>query len=1011
MAGILRYGLCISNDDIPAEEAMRAQTIKNLVRVCGYSWTLYAGWTILICLFAALTAVFIEGTPDAVGTVPGNHLTSSLVGMALLWLIVLAGIAIGEVHIRRHIRAHRRADQEFRTSWDTSFDGMRVIDQNGIVLIVNDAYCRIVGKPRREIVGRCFTEVYHETVREQIRATFDEVIAGFARGPMEGRDMQLWNGRRVVLEITNTRMPGDEQNRKTLTIIRDVTEQIHAQEALGRERQLLRTIVDAIPHSVYAKDIAGRFTMVNARALRGLRLSTVEDAIGKTYAELVSPKAAQRALEQEERIRETGEAMAPVEEFKRDPQSGEIQSVSVITKVPLRDATGTVCGIVGVNFDITGRKKAEEALQHSLSLQTATLESTTDAILVVNRQGAVSGVNSRFFELWRIPPDVAASGDDEKLLGFVLDQLADPDQFLEKVRYLYAHPSELTFDLLEFRDGRLFERYSQPQKLGEDIVGRVWCFRDVTERMRSQRELEKAKLDAEAGARAKSEFLATMSHEIRTPMNGVIGMTSLLLETPLSPEQREFAETIKSSGDTLLTIINDILDFSKIDSGKMELERSSYSPVTCIEETLDLLAPRATEKGLELISMIAPDFPFAVLGDSTRIRQVLMNLVGNAVKFTERGEVVVTGKATPKEGSGIDMIISVRDTGIGMSDEVKSRLFQSFSQGDSSTTRRFGGTGLGLVISRRLVELMGGRLEVESMEGKGSVFSLVIPTIVAAEARAHRKSPSYNFANKRVLIVDDNATNARILAEHCALYRLQPTTFARPADALRNLEHESYDFALVDMLMPEMDGMAFGRQVRSMASCQKMPMVLLTSASSHDNRRVREIFTMCVHKPLKYTRFADFLSDILQADTRIATPVKKTDPGRKIADRIPLKILLVEDNPVNQMLAVRMLEKLGYTPDLAADGRVAVDVTRSGEYDLVFMDVLMPEMDGLEATRRIVEGRTRWDRPVVIAMTANAMDGDREKCLAAGMDDYISKPMRMDDLRRVIEKFGGVSPA
>jgi len=987
---------------------MKAQTIKHLLSVCSHSWTLYAGWTILICLFAALTAVFIEGMPD-IWAVHGNPLRSSLVGIVSLWLVVLAGIAIGEIHIRRHIRALRRADQEFRTSWDTSFDGMRIIDRDGVVLNVNDAYCRIVVKPRLQIVGRCFTEVYHESVRGQMRAAFDEVMLGLTRRPMEGRETQLWNGRRVVLEITNTRLPGDEENRKILTIIRDVTEQIQAQEALGRERQLLRTIVDAIPHSVYAKDIDGRFTMVNARSLRGLQLSRVEDALGKTYADLVSPEPARRALEQEERIKATGEAMPPVEEFKRDPQSGEIQAVSVITKVPLRDATGAVCGIVGVNFDITERQKAEEALQRSLSLQTATLESTTDAILVVNRQGEVTGVNRRFFELWRIPADVAANGDDEKLLAFVVDQIKHPEQFLAKVRYLYAHPDEFTFDLLEFRDGRFFERYSQPQRLGDDIVGRVWCFRDVTERMRSQRELERAKLDAEAGARAKSEFLATMSHEIRTPMNGVIGMTSLLLETPLSPEQREFAETIKSSGDTLLTIINDILDFSKIDSGKMELERSAYSPISCIEETLDLLAPKAVEKGLELISMIAPDFPLAVLGDSTRIRQVLMNLVGNAVKFTEQGEVIVGASVERKEGKGIDILISVRDTGIGMSDEVKSRLFQSFSQGDSSTTRRFGGTGLGLVISRRLLELMGGRLAVESTEGEGSMFSLTIPTVVAAEARVHRKGGPSTFPNKRVLIVDDNSTNARILSEHCVLHNLRPTIFARPAEALRSLEQELYDLALVDMLMPEMDGMTFGRQVRSMASCRTMPMVLLTSAGSQDDRAVRELFTMCAHKPLKYTRFAEFLSAILQADPTAAAPAKKPGAVENFADRIPLRILLVEDNPVNQMLARRMLEKLGYTPDLAVDGRMAVEVTHTGQYDLVFMDVLMPEMDGLEATRRIVSGCERRDRPVVIAMTAHAMDGDREKCMAAGMDDYISKPMRMDDLRRVIQKYGAFS--
>ena len=899
-----------------------------------------------------------------------------------------------------------RVESEFRAIWDGSFDGMRVIDHDGVVLMVNEAYCRIINKPREELVGRCFADVFHPEVRDEVLAGFREGVTDGTLELMSERAARFWDGRRAVLEMKHIRLPDAGEGQNILTIVRDVTEQTRVQEALGSERQLLRTVVDAIPHSIYAKDLAGCFTMVNARSLRGLKVSRVEDVLGKPYAELVSPELARRAKQQEEQIRMTGEAMHPVEEIRRDPHSGEIESVGLITKVPLRDAAGAVCGIVGINFDITERKKAEEALQRSLSLQTATLESTTDGILVVNRQGAVSGVNSKFFELWRIPDNVAASGDDEQLLGFVVDQLKEPEKFLEKVRYLYAHPQELTFDFLEFNDGRIFERYSQPQRLGGDIVGRVWCFRDVSDRMRSQRELEKAKLDAESGARAKSEFLATMSHEIRTPMNGVIGMTSLLLETPLSPEQREYAETIRNSGETLLTIINDILDFSKIDSGKMELEQLTYSPVACIEETLDLLVPKASEKGLELISMVSPDFPSAVLGDSTRVRQVLLNLVGNAIKFTERGEIVVTASVESKEEDAIDVTISVRDTGIGMSDEVKSRLFQSFSQGDSSTTRRFGGTGLGLAISRRLVELMGGRLLVESLEGVGSSFSAVLPTVAAIDAHVYEQGGRFDFADKRVLIVDDNATNARILSEHCSRYGMHPATFSKPADALRHLEHESFDFALVDMLMPGMNGLEFGRRVRSLESCRHMPMVLLTSAGAQNGKEVRELFTMCAHKPLKYSRFADFLSEILKSGGTLEAPVKKSGLEANTAEHLPLKILLVEDNPVNQTLAIRMLGRLGYAPDLATNGRVAVEVVESSAYDLVFMDVLMPDLDGLEATRRIMSSRTPGDRPVIIAMTANAMEGDKEKCLAAGMDDYISKPLRIDDFRRMIEKYG-----
>jgi signal transduction histidine kinase len=391
--------------------------------------------------------------------------------------------------------------------------------------------------------------------------------------------------------------------------------------------------------------------------------------------------------------------------------------------------------------NITERRRAQADLEESLSLVRATLESTADGILVVDRRGKIVGFNKRFVEMWRIPPEIVDSRDDDKALGFVLDQLADPEGFLGKVRELYARPSEESFDTLDFKDGRVFERYSLPQRLGSEYVGRVWSFRDVTEARRAQRELEMAKESAEAASRAKGDFLASMSHEIRTPMNGIIGMTELALHTNLDAEQREYLEIVKSSSLALLGIVNDILDFSKIEAGKLDLETRPFELRKAIDEMLKPLAVRAHEKGIALGSEVAADVPDDLVGDEGRLRQVIVNLIGNALKFTERGGVTVSvarGDAAGADRAGAAvagaadaradgaghcvLAFTVRDTGIGIPPEKQRLIFEPFEQADSSTTRRFGGTGLGLAISARLVAIMNGSIWVESEPGKGSAF-------------------------------------------------------------------------------------------------------------------------------------------------------------------------------------------------------------------------------------------------------------------------------------------------
>ncbi|NER02322.1 MAG: response regulator, partial [Okeania sp. SIO3C4] len=837
-----------------------------------------------------------------------------------------------------------------------------------------------------------------------------QVSQEIANGKLDQHLNIVWIKELAILAQSFNQMI--EQLRESFTALKNTNEELE-QRVEERTKELriseekFSTAFRSTHHAITIKRVEDqKYIEVNESFLK-LTNYTLEEVINSTVEDLnLFPNFS------ENNLLNILEKKGIIRNYKLDIQTKDGVIKTVLLSAEVIEIDGEKY-ILTVTNDITETRIAQQELRKERKLLRALIDSIPDIIFYMDVNGTYLACNKAFEQY--------LDKSREEIIGKT-DLDLFPQDLIEISRFYCAKilisPETYQYEeILKYPDGSLYavDTLISPL-LNEEgkLIGIIGVSRDISQRKEGEEELKQAKELAEQATRAKSQFLATMSHEVRTPMNGVLGMTQLLASTELTPEQQKYVRTIDISGNTLLTVINDILDFSKIESGKLDIENRPVDIRACIENVYDVLAIKVERKNIDLLYLVDPNVPAYIIGDETRINQILMNLVNNGIKFTESGEVYirVSQEKINTNNKNIRLHISVSDTGIGMNEEQMSRLFKPFSQGDSSTTRRYGGTGLGLAICSRLVKLMGGSFSVESEVDKGSKFSFTIQTKAApAQPKRYLNKQTPEIKNKRVLLVDDNQTNLEILIWQCQQWEMLPFATDHAKEAISWIERgDLFDLAILDMAMPEMDGLTLGFELRKFKSQDELPLILLTSLGKYneDIDSINQIFSAYISKPVKQSTLLKTIVDIFATvkQTYHTQPTKQVQINHKLAEHLPLKILLAEDNIINQEFAVAILEKMGYKIDVVNNGIDAIAACKNQNYDIIFMDVQMPEMDGLEATREIIKQLPSETRPKIIAMTANAMEDDRDECLQAGMDDYVSKPIKIQLMQQMLEKWG-----
>ena len=808
-----------------------------------------------------------------------------------------------------------------------------------------------------------------------------------------------------------------------------------AGQARAADARVVGLIQQQLPGNAGLEEVGSRllahwnaYQKIRDEELASLLKGAVKEAMGRDLNE---------AAPAFNRVREDLTALKQIHREQAAGLLAEMETISGRSILKLVVILGLTLLAAAVANRTLEKKAVWQVIQASEARLREIIGSINEGMFVVNRQGTV--------ELWNSAAERCAGLGREAVLRRPWSEVFPASAVLPlakaideaRCRHQSGVPTELTFDGPE--GPRVFEARVFPFTDGLTVF-----FWDITARRRAEEQLKQSQaateaanrqlgaanvqleeaiahtrqlaVAAESANRAKSEFLAIMSHEIRTPMNGVIGMTNVLLDTDLAPEQRDFAETVRRSAEALLTIINDILDFSRIEAGKLAFETKDFNVSEMVEDALELLAERARAKGLELASLIHDEVPFGLRGDPGRLRQILMNLVGNAIKFTEKGEVFVNVTLVDQTGSEAVIQFEVSDTGIGIENDSQTRLFQPFTQADSSTSRKFGGTGLGLAISKKLAELMGGQIGVRSTPGRGSTFWFTARLDKQPACVEAGSSMPLHLPVARVLVVDPNATSRKVLDHQLTLWRMPHDSVANASEALRLLREkaasgEPFDLAILDRKMAEMDGLILARRIKSDPALANVKLVMLTSHNQilPETELRTAGFAGWLFKPYRTSQLFNCLANAFAA----AIPPRPPQPRNSVRPQTitpvtpSLRVLLAEDDKVNQRVALAQLNKLGYATDIAANGFEVLAALEKSRYNIVLMDCQMPDLDGFVTTQRIREREKceHTEAPIrIIAMTANAMTGDREKCLAAGMNDYVSKPVRTEELQAALQR-------